>query len=133
LLEPALAKRYESAGPRRLHPRDVDTETKAGQLVVVEGYPRFFTRTTEGAVIPMMAGKVMALVPVEAHYDGYKFFATGDAEGTPASLVVKRPRAMLATTFARFGGAIRAYTLEDAFGKHSGVFLEPLFFTNLDP
>jgi hypothetical protein len=132
LLEPALAKRYKSAGPRRLEPRAVDTETKAGQPVVVEGYPRFVTRKTRRAVIPMMVGKVMMLVPVEAHYDGYALYATPDAKGAPASLVVKRPRAMLAETFTRFGGVIRAYTFEDSSGKRSGVLLEPLFFTKLD-
>ena len=133
LLEPALAKRYKSAGPRRLEPRAVNTETKAGQLVVVEGYPRFFKRKTRRAVVPMMVHVVLVQVPVEVHYDGYALFATPDAKGTPASLVVTRPRAMLAKSFTRFGGVIRAYTLEDSSGKHSGVFLEPLFFTNLNP
>jgi hypothetical protein len=131
LLEPALAKRYKSSGPRRLEPAAVSAEAKPGQLVVVEGYPRYFTRKTQRAVVPMMVGKVMVLVPVEVHYDGYELFAGPDAKGTPSSLVVKRPRARLAETFTRFGGAIRPYTFEDSSGKHSGVFLEPLYFTKL--
>ena len=133
LLEPALAKRYKSHGPRRLEPRDVAADAKPGQLIVVEGYPRFSTRKTHRAVVPMMAGKVMVLVPVEVHYDGYQLFASPDAKGTPAWLVVSRPRAMLAERFTRFGGAIRPYTFEDSSGKHSDVFLEALFFTNLSP
>lgn len=132
LLEPALAKRYKSGGPRRLEPSAVSTDAKAGQLIVVEGYPRFSTRKTHRAVVPMMAGKVMVMVPVETHYDGYQLFATPNAKGTPAWLVVKRPRAMLAEAFTRFGGAIRPYTLEDSSGKHSDVFLETFFFTNLN-
>lgn len=132
LLEPALAKRYKSNGPRRLEPSAVSAEAKAGQLIVVEGYPRFHTRKTHRAIVPMMVGKVIVPVPVETHYDGYQVFATPNAKGTPAWLVVKRPRAMLAATFTRFGGAIRPYTFEDSSGKHSDLFLETLLFTNLN-
>ena len=133
LLEPALAKRYQSHGPRRLEPRAVAADAKPGQLIVVEGYPRFSTRKTQRAVVPIMVDTVMVLVPVEMHYDGYLLFATPDAKGTSAALVVRRPRVMLAERFTRFGGAIRPYTFEDSSGKHSGVFLEPLYFTNLSP
>jgi hypothetical protein len=131
LLDPPLAKRYKSHGPRRLKPSEMASEAKAGQLVVVEGYPRYYTRQTQRAVVPIMVGTVMVPVPVQVHYDGYQLFATPDAKGTAASLVVKRPRARLAESFARFGGAIRPYTFEDSSGKHSGVFLEPLYFTAL--
>jgi hypothetical protein len=133
LLDPPLAKRYKSHGPRRLAASAMASEAKAGQLVVVEGYPRFYTRKTHRAVVPMMVGKVMVMLPVEQHYDAYELFATPDAKGTPASLVVKRPRAMLVESRTRFGGAIRPYTFEDSSGKHSGVFLEPLYFTALSP
>jgi hypothetical protein len=132
LLAPALAKRYKSNGPRRLAPSAVWAEAKAGQLIVVEGYPRFHTRKTHRAIVPMMVGKVMVPIPVEMHYDGYQVFASPTAKGTPAWLVVKRPRARLAETFTRFGGAIRRYTFEDSSGKHSDLFLEPLLFTNLN-
>jgi hypothetical protein len=129
LLESKLAKRYKSHGPRRLAASAMGSEAQPGQLVVVEGYPRFYSRKTRRAVVPMMAGKVMLMVPVEHHYDAYLLFATADAKGTPGSLVVKRPRAMLAESRTRFGGAIRPYKFEDSSGKHSGVFLEPLYFT----
>ena len=128
LLDPPLAKRYKSHGPRRLKASEMASE-KAGQLVVVEGYPRFYKRQTQRAVVPMMAGKVMMMVPVQVHYDGYVLFETPNAKGTPGSLVVKRPRAMLAESLTRFGGVMRPYSFEDSSGKHSGVFLEPLYFT----
>ncbi len=128
LLDPPLAKRYKSHGPRRLKASEMTSE-KAGQLVVVEGYPRFYNRQTQRAVVPMMVGKVMMAVPVEVHYDGYQLFETPNAKGTPGYLVVKRPRAMLAESFTRFGGVTRPYRFEDASGKHSVVFLEPLYFT----
>ena len=131
LLEPPLARRFKSGGPRWLEPAAVSAEAKAGQLVIVEGYPRFSHRKTQRAVMPMMVGKVMSLLPVEVHYDGYQLSSTPNDKGTPAWLVVKRPRVMLAETCTRFGGAIRQYTFEDSSGKHSGVFLEPLYFTNV--
>jgi len=132
LLEPAMAMRYKSNGPRRLEPPAVSAEAKAGQLIVVEGYPRFSTRKTHRAIVPMMVGKVMMPVPVETQYDAYQLFATPNAEGTPAWLVVKQPSAMLAQTFTRFGGAICPFTFEDSSGKNSDVFLEALLFTNLN-
>jgi hypothetical protein len=128
LLDPPLAKRFKSHGPRRLKASEMTSESKAGQLVVVEGYPRFDNRQTQRAVIPMMVGKVMMMVPVEVHYDGYQLFETPNSKGTPGYLVVKRPRAMLAESFTRFGGVMRPYSFKDASGKHS-VFLEPLYFT----
>ena len=130
LLDAPLAKRYKSHGPHRLEASEMASE-KAGQLVVVEGYPRFYKRQTQRAVVPMMAGKVMILAPVQVHYDGYVLFETPNAKGTPGSLVVKRPRAMLAESLTRFGGVMRPYSFEDSSGKHSGMFLEPLHFTAL--
>jgi hypothetical protein len=130
LLDRPLAKRYKSHGPRRLKASEMASE-KAGQLVVVEGYPRFYKRRTQRAVVPMMVGKVMTLLPVQEHYDGYVLFETPNAKGTPGSLVVKRPRAMLAESLTRFGGVMRPYSFEDSSGKHSGVFLEPLYFSAL--
>lgn len=131
LIDPPLAKRYKSHGPRRLEPSEMPREAKAGQLVVVEGYPRYFARRTQRAVVPMMAGKVVMMIPVEVHYDAYQLFATAAATGTAAALVVKQPSARLAESFTRFGGAIRPHTFEDKSGKNSGVFLEPLYFTAL--
>ena len=130
LLEPALAKRYKSAGPRRLEPRDL-AEAKPGELVVVEGYPKYSTRKTRRGVAPIMIGLVMLPVPVEEQYDAYHIFATPDSKGSPGWLVVKRPKVMLAENRTRFGGVIRNYKYEDSSGKHSVVFLEPLYLTNL--
>jgi hypothetical protein len=42
LLESKLAKRYKSHGPRRLAASAMASEAQPGQLVVVEGYPRFY-------------------------------------------------------------------------------------------
>jgi hypothetical protein len=131
LLDPPLAKRYKSHGPRRLEASVVGNEATPGQLVVVEGYPRYFTHNTQRVLVPMLVGKVMLLVPMAVHYDGYQLFATPDAKGTPTSLVVKRPRARLAESFTRFGGAIRPYTFGEGSDKKTGVFLEPLYFTAL--
>jgi hypothetical protein len=131
LLDPPLAERYKSHGPRRLKASEMTSESKPGQPVVVDGYPRFYNRQTQRAVVPMMVGKVMIPVPVEVHYDGYQLFETPNAKGTPGYLVVKRPRAMLGESFTRFGGVMRPYSFADASGKHSVVFLEPLYFTAL--
>jgi hypothetical protein len=115
LLDPPLAKRYKSHGPRRLKASEMTSESKAGQA---DGYPRFYNRQTQRAVVPMMVGKVMIPVPVEVHYDGYQLYETPNAKGTPGYLVVKRPRAMLGESFTRFGGVMRPYSFEDASGKH---------------
>jgi hypothetical protein len=131
LLDSPLAKRYERHGPRRLKASEMTGASNAGQLVVVEGYPRFYKRETQRTVVPMMVGKVMMPVPVEVHYDGYQLFETPNAKGTPGYLFVKHPRAMLAGSFTRFGGVGRPHRSEDASGGHSVVLLEPLYFTAL--
>ena len=131
LLEPPLAGRYKSHGPRRLETSAVADEAMPGELIVVEGYPRYFTESKVRSVVFIPAGKVMMPVPVEVYYDGYHVFATADATGIPASLVMKRGKQRLADRFTRFGGVIRPNAFEDGSGNKSGVFLEPLFFTAL--
>jgi hypothetical protein len=77
----------------------------------------------------MMAGKVMVLVPVTTHYDGYQLF-TASGTGTSSWVSVKRPKAHLTESPTRFGGVIRQYTDEKK--KTTGLFLEAIYYCRLD-
>ena len=129
MLDRPLAKRYKSHGPQQLDPAAMN-KAPVGQLVVVDGYPRFHERKTHHAVVPMMAGKVMVLVPVETHYDGYQLFTTASGTGTPGWVCVARPKVHLTESATRFGGVIRQYT--DKKQKTTGLFLEAIYYCRLD-
>jgi hypothetical protein len=129
MLDRPLAKRYKSHGPQQLDPAALN-KARVGQLVVVDGYPRFHQRKTHHAVVPMMAGKVMVLVPVQTHYDGYQLFTTASGAGSPGWVCVARPKVHLTERPTRFGGVIRQYT--DKKQKTPGLFLEAIYFYRLD-
>lgn len=128
MLDRPLAKRYKSHGPQQLDPAALN-KAEVGQLVVVDGYPRFHERKTRHAVIPMMVGTVMMLVPVQAHYDGYQLFTSASGTGTPGWVCVQRPKVFLTEGPTRFGGVIRQYT--DKKQKTTGLFLEAVYFCRL--
>jgi hypothetical protein len=129
MLDRPLAKRYKSHGPQQLDPAAMN-KARVGQLVVVDGYPRFHERKTHHAVVPMMVGKVMVPVRVETHYDGYQLFTTASGTGTPGWVSVKRPKVHLTESPTRFGGVIRQYTDEKQ--KTTGLFLEAIYYCRLD-
>jgi hypothetical protein len=129
MLDRPLAKRYKSHGPQQIDPAAMN-KARVGQLIVVDGYPRLHERKTHRAVVPMMVGKVMVMVPVETHYDGYQLFTTASGTGTPGWVCVKRPKVHLTKIPTRFGGSIRQYT--DKKQKTTGLFLEAIYFYRLD-
>ena len=129
MLDRPLAKRFKSHGPQQLDSAALN-KARVGQLVVVDGYPRFHERKTRRAVVPMMVGKVFLLVPVETHYDGYQLNTTASGTGTPGWVCVKRPKVHLTECPTRFGGVIRQYTDEKQ--KTTGLFLEAIYFCRLD-
>jgi hypothetical protein len=129
MLDRPVAKRYKSHGPQQLEPAAMN-KAPVGQLVVVEGYPRFHERKTHRAVVPMMAGKAMMMIPVVTHYDGYQLFAAAGGRGTPGWVSVTRPTVHLTNSPTRFGGIIRQYA--DKKQKSTGQFLEAIYFSRLD-
>jgi hypothetical protein len=124
-------ERYRANRPQLLAPSAVETTGQAGDSCIVSGYPVFIEDRTQFTGYIVMVVPVVVLIPIFDQFDVYEVF---DSPG------LSTPRTVIATTrgskrldgiHTRFGGILKELFFEDKTSKDHGLFLETIYYTNL--
>jgi len=131
-LTPDLHEKYLAQRPKTLSPSAVEAQGQAGKSIIVTGYPVFVEDKSQFTGFIVLIVPVIILVPIFDQFDVYEVFDAPD---------LRHPRTVIATTrgtkrldgrYMRFGGMLKELYFEDQTGKDHGLFLEALYYTQLE-
>ena len=132
MLTPQVAARYRKRGPASISASQAAGKNKPGDLVIIEGSPAYvadviqkrqtFLFLADGAMIPIW---------IDEHFQTYDLKDGAGKAGGALPMIMSRRAKRLEKVPARFGGALREFTLEGK-PKTKGVYFEPVYFTRLE-
>lgn len=133
LLQPTLRRDFQKKQPPLVKPSEIETNHKAGQSIVAAGYLKQIedrTQFTGMIMIPIMAGKVMTMIPVPIfeRFKVYEFFDKKNLVGPSAIVCTDRHKKLDVACQYQFGGVLKKVQYRSKEPKRHTVYLEPIYF-----
>jgi hypothetical protein len=130
-LSPDLLEKYQAQKPVIYRPSKVESQSKAGEMAVVSGYPAFVEDKTQFTGFIILVVPVIVLVPIFDQFDVYEVYDTPDLDTPRTVIATTRGTKRLDGEHIRFGGPIKELYFEDKTSNNHGLFLEALYYTRL--
>ncbi|MFL7891084.1 MAG: hypothetical protein ACK2UM_01155 [Anaerolineales bacterium] len=131
-LSPELREMYLAQKPNVLSPSVVESQGKAGEATIVTGYPVFVEDRTRFTGFIVLVVPVIVMVPIFDQFDVYEVFDTPDLNESRSVIATTRGTKRMDGIYTRFGGMLKELYFEDKTSKDHGLYLETLFYTNLE-
>ena len=132
MLTPQVAARYRKRGPASISASQAAGKSKPGDLVIIEGSPAYVVDVVQKRQTLLFMGEgIMIPIWIDDHFQTYDLKDAAVRSGGALPMIMPRRAKRLEKGLARFGGALKEFTLEGK-PKKKGVYFEPVYFTRLE-